>query len=276
MTAPKEVRDNYEEVMPGFFADVPNEIYHQPTAESKTTICWVLESVDHHNMLREMGQKTTPQMILGSAFHDCQLLYDYFKEQYLIGPTKTKTAKAWKDFVKENPSKTILTQAEYDNVNRMCNSLHKNTGMRPYFSAKHHLREVSAWLRHKETNILLKIRPDLIAKNAIVDLKSTSGGMNWKSLRAASLKYHYNVQAALYIDVSRALGLRLQEEDKDSFLLFFVQSKPPFLTAMHNFNNDDINDGRCAYNWALNQLAEYKTSDDPWGGLPRGREVVEL
>ena len=37
MTAPKEIRDNYEEVMPGVYAGVPNDLYHSVDGLSKTT-----------------------------------------------------------------------------------------------------------------------------------------------------------------------------------------------------------------------------------------------
>jgi hypothetical protein len=271
MTAPKEVRDNHEEVMPGVFAGVDIEKYHNRyDGESKTSICWVAKSIKQHLMAKAADPLSGTGITKGKAVHDLAFLPDVYKRDYLVGPTHTKTAKAWKEFVKEHPDKTILTPRESDDVHGMRGALYDNPGMVPYLDSRTVLREVCMWARHPATNILLKIRPDLIADGWIIDLKSTSGDVGF-NFRQSVWKYDYYVQHALYTDVASMVGLRIK-----GFLFFVVGSKPPFLTAIYRLNEDWVNEGRCKYNWALNVLAEYKTSDDPWGGLPRGREVVEL
>ena len=52
MTAPKEVIDNHEEVMPGVFAGVDNDDYHNKyEGESKTSICWAAKSINQYHTL---------------------------------------------------------------------------------------------------------------------------------------------------------------------------------------------------------------------------------
>ena len=273
MTTPKEVRNNpaHEEVMPGVWAGVDNDDYHNRyPGESKTSICWAAKSMKQYLLEKQSDHKPTPAMVKGSAFHDLTLLPDYYKQQYLVGPTHTKTAKAWKDFVLAHPHKTILAPREADDVYFMRDALYANPGMKPYLDSKTALREVCMWQIHPATNILIKARVDLIVDGWIIDLKSTSGDVGF-GFRQSIWKYDYFVQAPLYQDIFTMGGLKIK-----GFLFFVVASKPPLLTAIYKLNTDWENEGRCKYNWALDRMVSYQISDDQWDGLPRGREVVEL
>ena len=66
MTAPNEIRDNYEEVMPGVFAGVPNDLYHSVDGLSKTTICELAKSVSHYKMHKAAEHKPTAAMSVAS------------------------------------------------------------------------------------------------------------------------------------------------------------------------------------------------------------------
>ena len=271
MAAPKEIRDNYEEVMPGVYAGVPNDLYHSVDGLSKTTICELAKSVSHYKMHKAMEHKPTAAMQKGSAFHDLTLLPDVYKHDYRVSPVHTKTSKAWKAFAKENPGLTILAPRDADDVHHMRDALYDNPGMKPYLSSKTILREVCMWAYDSDTNLLLKQRSDLIANGWLIDLKSTSGGVGPYGFKQSCWKFDYHVQGPLYTDVATLVGLRIK-----GFLFFVVGSKPPFLTAIYKLNEDMEHEGRCKYKQALIDYAEYKTSNDPWDGLPLGREVVEL
>jgi len=273
LSAPESIKSNpqHEQVMPGCWANVSNQDYHASEGESKTSICHVLDSIEHYLMYQRIEQEQTSALLIGSGWHTRSLEPDLFNDLYRVGPTKTKTAKAWKDFANDNPDKVILTQSEYDKVKRMTDAVYWNPGMAEYLSAKSSLRETSIWVRHEPTNLLIKCRPDLICRGHVIDLKSTSGGMGLYSIKTNCLKYNYHVQAALYTDICEQIGIKVQD-----FLFFFCQSKPPYLTAIYRLSQDDVNWGRCEYNWALNRLARYQLGEDRWTGLPYGREIVEL
>ena len=75
--APKNIIDNYEQVLPGVFAGVPNEVYHASDGISKTNICDIERSVAHYLMSKEHPTQQTDAMQKGSALHDLCLLPDF-------------------------------------------------------------------------------------------------------------------------------------------------------------------------------------------------------
>jgi hypothetical protein len=268
--APQNIRDGYEEAIPGVYQLVPNEVYHSSNGISKTNVCDIHESISQYHMRKRSPTKQTDPMIKGSAFHDLVLLPEVYKRDYIVGPTIGKATKKHKAFQEEHPDRTVLTTGTADDIHYMRDALYKNPEIREVLESNTILREVSIWAHHPETNLLVKIRPDIIEGGIIHDLKSTINPHSRGFLHSV-YKYSYFVQSPYYQDIAVLAGLKIKD-----FKFLVVGSKPPYLTAIYNLNDDLVEEGRAKYQEALLRYAAYKTGPDKWDGLIYGRETVTL
>lgn len=268
--APKSITGNYEEVIPGVYGLVPNGVYHTSEGISKTNICDIYESIAGYNLREASPQKQTDPMLKGSAFHDLCLLPDVYKQTYLVGPTIGSKTKAHEEFEAEHPDRTILTTGMADDVHYMRDALHDNPKIRKILESDTVLREVSMWVDDPITGLKLKIRPDIIYDGIIYDLKSTIAP-HARGFLHSVYKYSYHVQSAYYQDVARMNGLAIE-----NFKFLVVGSKPPYLTAIYDLNDDLVEEGRLKYREALTRYSNYLSGADAWDGLSYGRETVTL
>ena len=268
--APKNITDKYEEVIPGVYGLVPNEEYHASEGINKSSICDIFESIAGYNLRKASPQKQTDPMLKGSAFHDLCLLPDVYKQTYLVGPTIGSKTKAHLKCVEENPDRTILTTGMADDVHYMRDALYDNPEIRGILDSDTILREVSMWVDDPFTGLLLKTRPDIIHDGVIYDLKSTIAP-HARGFLHSVYKYSYHVQSAFYQDVARINGLKIS-----NFKFLVVGSKPPYLTAIYDLNDDLVQEGRDKYREAFTRYEAYLSGKDRWDGLSYGRETVTL
>lgn len=268
--APQGIIDKYEQVLPGVFAGVPNEVYHASDGISKTNIVDIDRSVAHYNMSKQYPTQQTDAMLKGSALHDLCLLPDFYHKHYKVSPTKGKNTKGYKDFVKQYPDNDVLTPQMADDVKEMRDAIFANPTMRDVLKSDTVLREVSIWARDPVTGLLLKIRPDIIHRGVIFDLKTTISP-HPRAFIHSVYEYKYQVQAAYYLYVARLIGMQM-----DNFIFFAVGNKPPYLTAIYELNDDLVAEGEEFFRNSLSTYKKYLESDDDWDGLERGRELVTL
>jgi len=268
--APQSIVDKYEQVLPGVFAGVPNEVYHASDGISKTNIVDIERSVAHYLMSKERPTQQTDAMLKGSALHDLCLLPDFYYSNYKISPTKGKNTIGYKNFVKEYPDNDILTPGMANDVQEMKDAVFNNPTMKQVLEADTSLREVSIWATDPVTGLLLKIRPDLIYNGVIFDLKTTLSP-HPKAFIHSVWDYKYQVQAAYYIYVSSLIGMAM-----DNFIFLTVGNKPPYLTAIYDLNEELLQEGDAFFRKSLLIYKNYLESDDKWDGLENGRELVTL
>lgn len=266
--APEEISSTYEEVLPGVYSGVPNEKYHSTDGYSHSNLVNVEKSISTYKWSKT-HQKTTDAMIMGSAFHDLVLLPDEYKNTYIVSPVKGKNTKKYQQMVLDNPDKVILTPGVADTIHYMRDSMFNNPSMREHLEAKTNLREVSIWARCPHTNLLRKIRPDMIHDGFIIDLKSSIAPTPW-GFKHSIYEYKYFIQSPYYIDTAKLIDLNIKD-----FLFFVVGKTPPYLTGIYNINEELMEEGRQRYLNALNRMAEYLITEE-WDGLENGREVVTL
>jgi exodeoxyribonuclease VIII len=271
MTAPQNIRDNYEEGIPGVYSGVPNEEYHASEGISCSNIKDLDKSIEHFEHREAFDSKQTDAMLVGSALHDRVLLPDTYYKQYVVSPVKTKTSKAHNTFKKDNPDKDILMPYQENNIESMYRALYKNPTIRGILESDTILREVSVWGKDTTTGLLLKVRPDIIVGGICYDIKTTSGDVSPRGFISNVFKYKYQVQVPFYLDVLSLNGMSIHE-----FKFLVVGSVPPYSTAIYDLNEDLIEEGRDIYRRALNRYSDYLLGVDTWAGLVHGRETVTL
>ena len=268
--APQHIVDSYEQVMPGCFLGVPNQKYHDTEGISKTNTCDLDRSVAHYILSKQYPMKQTDPMLKGSAFHDLCLLPDFYYSHYKVCPLKGKATKGYKAMADEFPDSDVLTAGMAQDVNEMHEAVMKNPTMKEVLGSESTLREVSIWATDPDTGLLLKIRPDIIYNGVIFDLKTTIAP-HPKAFIHSVWDYKYQVQSAFYQYVAGLLGMTI-----DNFIFLCVGSKPPYLTAIYDLNDDLVEEGDAFFRRALLRYKTYLESDDKWDGLECGRELVTL
>ena len=268
--APKNIIDNYEQVLPGIFAGVPIEEYHASDGTSKTNICDIDRSVAHYKISLETRGVRTDPMLKGSGLHDACLLPDFYYSHYKVAPTNDKRTKKYQEFVKKYPNHEILTPGMANDIKEMKEAIFNNTTMKEVLEADTSLREVSIWATDPITGLLLKIRPDLIHNGVIFDLKTTLSP-HPRAFIHSVYDYKYHVQSAYYQYVAGLIGMKL-----DNFIFFAVGNKPPYLTAIYDLNEELLQEGEMFFRNSLLVYKNYLESEDKWTGLELGRELITL
>ena len=267
---PKIIQDNAKKVHEGAYLNVDFMDYLAAVGISKSKICDINESVGTMLWKEEHPQKQTDAMLKGTALHDCVLLPDVYKEQYIKGPTNDKRTKKWHAFVSSHSPTTVLTPNMHADVTAMSSALWENDRIREIVKHPTVWREVSCWAHHPVFQVICKFRPDIIVDNWIYDIKTTNAPQ-WRPFRHTVFQFHYHAQAAFYMDMARMLGL-----DIEGFRFIVVGSKPPYDTAIYELDDELMDEGRQFYTNGLQAYSDYLTSSDRWSGLPYGRDIVTI
>jgi hypothetical protein len=132
------------------------------------------------------------------------------------------------------------------------------------------LAEQTIIWRH-ESGIECKCRPDFLAEEVIVEVKTTcdaSAGAFSRSI--ASLGY--DLQAAFYL-----AGCRIADNKARKFVFIAVEKDPPYATAVYQASDELVENGRRKYLAAL-ELLKWCKEHDQWPAYqPSGEiELIDL
>ena len=227
-------------------------------------------------------REVTRAMVLGQAAHHLLLGEEGFKEKYAAQPetyrdVKTAVVKPWTyqaNVCKEwrdrqiDAGLTVITVKELDAVVEMAKSL----ALEPLVTAgllSGHV-ECSGFIRDKETNLWIKVRPDVIPPkdDTFVDLKTTAEVVT-PALQSTIRNFGYHQQGALIWEVCEALGLPFS-----SFMLMFVETANPWCARTVPLVPEDLGRGRQMNRYGLRKIrAAIDTGH--WAGPGEG-ELIEL
>jgi hypothetical protein len=148
-----------------------------------------------------------------------------------FGKTTKAYLEAYANFEKENADLIIATQEELNLAYDMCHSLWCKSG-----ATSEQVRKLLKWAKATEVSyfyetedgLKLKVRPDLLTTNKIVDWKTCSlDSLDEDSIARQIIKYRYDVSLAMY------QWIIFQIEKKwYTPILVFVQKSEPFDAVM--------------------------------------------
>ena len=84
----------------GIVSDLDNELYHKAYGLSCSDLKVMLRSPAHYHASLLFPQKTTPEMLLGSALHTAVLQPELFDEEYMELPKLDRRTKEGKELYK--------------------------------------------------------------------------------------------------------------------------------------------------------------------------------
>lgn len=237
-----------------------NEQYHHGEEErqylSSSQLKWYVRSPKFfkHNIDNPTEDKSDA-LRLGSLFHDlmasCAEHYDNDtaaiqtwldgiavftppvngKTGQLYGSTTKAYKEAYEVFLQANEGKMIASNDEMSVINQMHKSLLCDSG-----ATSEQVRKLLKWAKATEVSyfyetedgIKLKVRPDLLTTNKIVDWKTTAlDSLDEDSIAKAIIKYGYHISLSMYQVVLHEI-----ENKWYTPILVFVQKQEPFDCVM--------------------------------------------
>lgn len=207
-------------------------------------------------------------MLIGSAFHAATLEPHTFPNLFAVAPdvnARTNAGKAEVEaFRQANAGKSILIAEDAEHVGAMSKAVRSHALAAALLSDGQ--AETSIFHTDEHTGELVKVRPDWMVEDLLVDLKSTEDATP-EAFAKSCWNYRYYVQAAFYLDVANAaFGL----ERFRSFVFIVCEKKPPYQVAVYVADKQMIEAGRVQYRRDLEKYHQCRLADS-WPGINAGR-----
>lgn len=272
----------------GIVPGLTNEQYHAAPGVSNSGLGLIERSPAHYfarylDPSRE-PEVQTPAMRAGSALHTAILEPDDFMARYAVEPldvprrpsvtqlnAKNPSAATvaainfWQEFDAFNAGREIITRDDYDTFMRCAEAVRSHPAVSFLFGTG--VAEQSVFARDPETGVLVKSRPDYLAKvdaaSVYLDIKSTDDArpdMFGKSCH----NYGYNRQVALGQDVLEWAGLPRPDA---TFLIAFERTRP-FGVIVYEPDAEFMDKGRSRYRRPLDIYASCLAADN-WPCYPQ-------
>jgi len=241
-----------------------NEEYHSSPGVSKSGLALVSKcpALYKSRYIDGIGSEQTKAMLIGSATHKAVLEPHDFDKEFVCAPDINRRTKAgkeeWSQFQEDNRGKDVLSTDEFETVMEISESVKSH----PVASQilKGGIAETSLFHQDNQTGNLVKVRPDWITEDLVVDLK-TSTDASPEAFSKACFNFTYHMQAAMYLDVAA----NVMDIQLNSFVFIVVEKNPPYQVAVYYADSDMIKLGHAEYRAALELYSKCK-ADGEWPG----------
>ena len=287
---------------PGLYEGIPAQEYHDSEGISKSGLDLIRRSGIHYwdrygrrqaartaadagytldaEEVAEGIQREPDSTVLGRAFH-CRVLEPHlYGSEFAVMPHfqgrgSTAAKEGW---LAGAEGRTVIRHEDSIRVDAMARAIERKREKLSGTVAGRILdddcqREISAYWIDPATGVLCRSRMDIFAPGlsggVIGDLKSCLDASP-EAFQRSIMRWRYHVQAAYYIDGCAALGIRIK-----SFVLFAVESRPPFEVAIYRLSPETIDIGRKEYRKDLAKYASHIESGE-WPGYPDTVETITL
>lgn len=281
---------------PGVYSNMPLDRYHSRdvcdgmSVSSSALRKIALESPAHYwcrspynpDRIEEEPQR---HFVLGRAIHHLIMGEAYFAKIFCVAPPevrrvdgtlvawslRTNEARAWMDTERRRGIEVIFPK-EVEQIDGMAQALKAHPMVQA--GALDGYVERSIFWKDKETDLWLKVRPDVIPTDSgdCVDLKTTTS-VQWVDLQRTIAEFGYAQQFALMREGFAALKLPFA-----SATLVFVEKNPPYCARVVSLRSQDLDQGQQDNRAALRAFHRCMQSGE-WpgpGGVRRDAEEIRL
>tara|TARA_R110000824_G_scaffold49716_2_gene139449 strand:- start:159 stop:965 length:807 start_codon:yes stop_codon:yes gene_type:complete len=214
------------------------------------------KSPEYFRFAMDNPQPATQAMKFGSALHMNVLQPKEFNKEYAVAPKfdrRTKQGKAdFAEFQKNNFTKTVITEQEYELIHQMTMKLMKDETVNKLLLGSEKEKIITWKNEHYNVNCKGMIDCYRSENKMIIDLKTTQDS-SYNPFAHSVRKYKYHKQAAFYMD---AVGA-------DEFIIIAIEKSPPFSINIIQLGADLIDKGREMYNQEL-EIYKYCMDNDYW------------
>ena len=219
------------------------------------------------NHYLESDSKETESLLVGSAFHCFLLEPNEFDKRYVFAPKFDKRTKAGKEQYAEFEETLGGKKAIPDTYIKPFNTLIERIKKHTY--ASHMVygavdTEVIKFWEDVKTGVLCKGKVDVEGDDYIVDIKTTSKGVDIESFRDFAQKYNIASQAAFYCNGTQ----------KKKFFFIMCQIKAPYNIAIYQMSPDAIKHGNAIIEVTMNLYKEWQNSDKQLEHYTNGEQII--
>jgi len=240
--------------------DVGNEEYHADrTFLSSSGLKLLLKDTKAFHKQYILNEKVTfgnqSALDLGTYAHTACFEPHLLEEQFVVFEGR-KAGKVWEEFQEQNKGKIILGSLQKTQGEMIKEAFEQSAIIKDLVKEG----EAEKTLCVKLEDLRIKVRADFINihGNTILDLKTTSGSLDYYTLQKTVAKYHYDLSAALYVDAFS------QHFNKPFDFYFLFVDKSSYSVQVVKASEELLLNGRLKYRKAIKNYREcIKTKE--WG-----------
>lgn len=260
----------------GIYAGLSNSAYHAGPGVSKSQLDKLSKSPFHYHShylsLKRVSSYETPAMRFGTAVHTAILEPELFAGWVVMPDVdgRTKDGKAAKALAQEEAAARgveVISADDYAKVTAIADSFSRHKHLAALLQAGH--AELSVYWNDDETGILCRCRPDWLAPDCVLDLKTTEDASP-RAFQRSAYSWRYWVQAAFYLDGLAANGI-----DGRSFIFAAIEKSEPYACAGYAASEAMLAAGREEYRRLLRQLLMCRLQNK-WPGYVSSFELLDL
>lgn len=181
-----------------------------------------------------------------------------------------------------HPDFVILSDKDYDDVRRVIESLEhpRHAAIKKFLEYRGARIENVGVITIKSicgtplpAPLKLKIRPDWMSVESIMDIKTVDGitaGPRSFANRCAKLKYH--LSAAMYLDVARLIEPKYERD----FYWLAIEKRFPYCMALYKAREQDLDYGRDMWVSAARIVSQAVATTNWAGYMPEGVKYLDL
>ena len=249
----------------GIYEDMPFEKYNEIPAYRASDIKQVEQCV--YTWKNQKGFSESPALLEGRVQHTVFLELHKFDDEFVIQPNinrRTKAGKeAYEDFIGGIAHRTPITQDLYETCmerRKIVQDLIPN-------KSNDKTELTVCYMFHGQP---FKSRFDWYDGQHVWDLK-TCRDASPRGFRQAINNFKYHMQAALYVDACKAVGLPV-----DGFSFLAQEKAHPYPYVVYTMSSEALEYGRAKNEQALHRLLEAEKNDDYKPYNLEGPQIIEL
>lgn len=259
---------------------ITNSAYHKGPGLSSTGIKNILKSPMHFKEASLNPVEPTTEMLRGTLIHTLLLEPEKFEEDYVVGDFSVRRGKEYEKLLTDNPTKTIITRAEYEESEKIREAFNFQMNTNKDLAAlMEGTKELSFYWEDEKTGVKCKVRPDNITPGGvIVDLKTTWNA-SYDQFQKQMVDLGYWISAAYYLKGVRETFKQTKKPDIlpvcHTFKIVAVETKAPYPVAIYEIGPKALDEGAKYCDRALEIFADCIATDE-WPGYAKQALVLEL
>lgn len=258
--------DKFDSWGVGVHFGMPEDVYHDIPAVSNTALKHARRSFRHFQYYVEGGEYLdTPKMAFGRVSHRALLEHEKFKETVVHSDFADKRSKAYKELVKQNPDKMVLTIKESKQLTAMFQELSLSEPCMELIRKGH--PEVTILSKDPVTGLLLKCRIDWVSEDRpfFLDYKTCEDARPTelpeqmdatKFVRSSKFERNANMlgyenQGAFYLWMGKLADLNAKY-----FAVIAQEMKPPFVPCPYVYGFETLEEADTENRETLNRVKD--------------------
>lgn len=255
--------------------DMTEKEYRNYPAISHSSLLKIGESPEKFKYYLENKEEPTKSLIFGQLFHKMALLPESLKDDFIIIPNvdrRTKEGKnIYSEFLRSCEGRISVNEDMIEQSEKMVESLFKNDFANKLL--KGYKEKEFFWidiLTQEPCKCRFDCITDINDTLIAVDLKTTDNAET-EAFTRSSIKYGYDVQAAMYLD-----GLKANTNKDAIFVFIAIEKNPPYSINILQADKLFIKRGYDRFRELIGIYHDCKISNNWYGYLGKYNQINNL